>query len=79
MTASVDGQRCPNAEGQVSFTIKATLGSESGGTGTTQDLTTFVRATVGDDAEITSTTFDMIQGTTQTKGGRRYIWRRGQH
>ena len=70
MTASVDGQRCPNAEGQVSFTIKATLGSESGGTGTTQDLTAFVRATVGDDAEISSTTFDVIQATTQTKGGR---------
>ena len=70
MTASVDGQRCPNTEGQVSFTIKATLGSESGGTGTTQDLTAFVRATVGDDAEIISTTFDVIQATTQTKGGR---------
>ena len=70
MTAKVDGQRCPNAEGQVSFTITATLGSESGGSGTTQDLTTFVRATVGDDAEVTSTTFDMVQGTRQVKGGR---------
>ncbi len=70
MTARVDGLRCPNAEGQVSFTIKATLGSASGGTGTTQDLTAFVRATVGDDAEITSTTFDVTQATTQTKGGR---------
>jgi hypothetical protein len=70
MTAKVDGQRCPNSEGQVSFTITATIGSESGGKGTTQDLTTFVRATVGDDAEITSTTFDMVQGTRQVKGGR---------
>jgi len=70
MTATVDGQRCPNAEGQVSFTIKATIGSESSGAGTTQDLTTFVRATVGDDAEVTSTTFDMVQGTRQVKGGR---------
>jgi hypothetical protein len=70
MTAKVDGQRCPNAEGQVSFTITATIGSESGGTGTTQDLTTFVRAKVGDDAEIISTTFDMVQGTRQVKGGR---------
>jgi hypothetical protein len=70
MTAKIDGQRCPNAEGQVSFTITATLGSESGGAGTTQDLTTFVRATVGDDAEITSTAFDIVQGTRQVKGGR---------
>ena len=69
MTAKIDGQRCPTAEGQVSFTIKATIGSESGGTGKTQDLTAFVRATVGDDAEVTSTTFDVIQGTLQTKNG----------
>jgi hypothetical protein len=70
MSAIIDGQRCPTAEGQVSFSIKARIGSESGGTGTTQDLTTFVRAMVNDDAEITSTTFDVIQGTLQVKGGR---------
>jgi hypothetical protein len=70
LSAIVDGQRCPTAEGQVSFTIKAKIGSESGGTGTTQDLSTFVRAIVNDDAEIASSTFDVIQGTTQTKGGR---------
>ena len=70
LSAVIDGQRCPTAEGQVSFSVKARISSESGGTGTTQDLTTFVRATVGDDAEITSTTFDVIQGTRQVKGGR---------
>lgn len=70
MSAVIDGQRCPTADGQVSFSVKARLGSESGGTGTTQDLTTFVRATVGDDAEVNSTTFDVIQGTRQVKGGR---------
>ena len=70
MSATIDGQRCPTAEGQVSFSIKARIGSESGGTGTTQDLTTFVRATVNDDAEITSSTFDVIQGTSQVKDGR---------
>lgn len=69
MYAKIEGQRCPNAEGQVSFTIKARLGSEAGGAGSTQDLTTFVRATVGDDAEVTSTTFDVIQGTRSIKGG----------
>ena len=70
MSAVIDGQRCPTAEGQVSFSIKARISSVSGGTGTTQDLTTFVRATVNDDAEIASSTFDVIQGTTQVKDGR---------
>ncbi len=31
MNGSVDGQRCPNAEGQVSFTVKVRLGAEFGG------------------------------------------------
>jgi hypothetical protein len=66
----IDGQRCPTAEGEVSFSIKARIGSEAGGTSTTQDLNTFVRATVNDDAEIASSTFDVIQGTTQVKNGR---------
>ena len=70
LSATIDGQRCPTAEGQVSFSIKARIGSESGGAGTTQDLTTFVRVVVNDDAEITSSTFDVIQGTTHVKGGR---------
>jgi hypothetical protein len=78
MSAVIDGQRCPTAEGQVSFSIKARIGSESGGTGTTQDLTTFVRAIVNDDAEITSSTFDVIQGTLQVKGGRQVYLETGE-
>jgi hypothetical protein len=70
LSATIDGQRCPTAEGQVSFSIRGRVGSETGGVGTTQDLTTFVRAVVNDDAEIASSTFDVIQGTTQVKGGR---------
>ncbi len=70
LTANLDGQRCPTADGQVSFTIKAHLSTESGGTALTNDLTTFVRATVNDNAEIVSSTFDVIQGTNQSKGGR---------
>ncbi len=67
---SMEGQRCPNAEGQVSFTIKVRLGAESGGSGYTQDLTAFVRLEVNDDAEITNTTIDITQGTRQVKEGR---------
>jgi hypothetical protein len=70
LTAKLDGQRCPTADGQVSFTIKAHFSVGSGGTELTQDLTTFVRATVNDNAEIVSSTFDLIQGTQQSKGGR---------
>jgi hypothetical protein len=66
----MDGQRCPNAEGQVSFTVKTTVGVNSGASGYTQDLTAFVRAVVGEDAQIASTTVDVIQGTQSTKGGR---------
>ena len=77
MSAVIDGQRCPTAEGQVSFSIKARIGSESGGTGTTQDLTTFVRAVVNDDAEIASSTFDLIQGTRSLRAGVRSTWRQG--
>lgn len=68
--ASLDGQRCPTADGQVSFTVKVRLGADSGGSGYTQDLTAFVRAVVGDDARIASTTIDVTQGTRQAKDGR---------
>jgi len=70
VAASLDGQRCPNADGQVSFTVKVRLGAESGGAGYTQELTAFVRAEVNDDASISRTTFDVIQGTGQVKDGR---------
>ena len=70
VAASLDGQRCPNADGQVSFTVKVRLGAESGGAGYTQELTAFVRAVVDDDASVTSTTFDLTQGTLQVKDGR---------
>jgi len=78
VAASLDGQRCPNAEGQVSFTVKLRLGADSGGAGYTQDLTAFVRAEVGDDARIVSTTIDLTQGTRQAKNGRQVYVESGQ-
>ena len=68
--ASVDGQRCPNAEGQVSFTVKVRLGADTKNNGFTQDLTAFVRAVVGDDAQIAQTTIDILEGTRLVKNGR---------
>lgn len=69
VAASLDGQRCPNSEGQVSFTVKLRLSAISGGAGYTQELTAFVRAVVNDDSTISSTTFDITQGTRQAKQG----------
>jgi hypothetical protein len=66
----VDGQRCPNAEGQVSFTIKVRIGAQVGQTGFTQELTAFVRATVNNDAKLATHTMDVVQGIRQAKGGR---------
>jgi len=74
----VDGQRCPNAEGQVSFTIKVRIGAQLGQTGYTQELTAFVRATVNDDAKIATHTMDVVQGIRQQKGGRQIYIETGQ-
>ncbi len=68
--AKVDGQRCPNAEGQVSFTVKVRLGAQLGETAYTQELTAFVRAVVNDDATISSQTIEATQATRQAKAGR---------
>ena len=70
LAAKIDGQRCPNAEGQLPFTIKVRLAADSGGTGITRDVTAMVRAVVGDDAQIESYTMELEQGTQQQKDGR---------
>ena len=70
LDGKVDGQRCPNAEGQVSFTIKVKLGAQVGETGYTQESTAMVRAVVNDDAKIATHTLDLVQGIRQAKGGR---------
>lgn len=69
LAAKIDGQRCPNAEGQLPFTIKVRLGAESGGAVFTRDVTAMVRAVVNDDAKIESYTMDLVQGTRQVKDG----------
>lgn len=69
VAAQLDGYRCPNAEGQVSFTMKMRLGAETNGAGYLQELTAFIRAVVNDDAEVASHTMDLVQGTRQVKGG----------
>jgi hypothetical protein len=70
LKGQLDGQRCPNAEGQVPFTVKAIISAESGGTAVTQELTSFVRALVNDDAQVMNAKVDLIAGTRQAKDGR---------
>lgn len=69
LASKIDGQRCPNAEGQLPFTIKVRLGAESGGSVYTRELTAMVRAVVNDDANAESYTMDLTQGTRQVKDG----------
>ena len=71
---NMEGQRCPNAEGQISYTIKTSLGADVGGAGFKQDLTAFVQAVVGDDARIVSTTIDVTQATRQVKEDGRQLY-----
>ena len=70
MSGSVDGNECPNADGQVQLTVKLRLAGESGGAQVAQDLTVFVRANVNDNAGLAVTTMDIVQGTRQVKNGR---------
>jgi hypothetical protein len=67
---SIDGWRCPNDAGQVSFTIKEHFNSGSAGASYTADLTAYVRAEVNDNGELASTTIDVNQGTRKVKDGR---------
>ena len=69
LAGNLDGKRCPDANGQVAFTVKMRIGMESGGSGYTQDLTANVRAVVDDAARASSYTVDVTQGTRQVKPG----------
>jgi hypothetical protein len=70
LAAKIDGQRCPNAEGQLPFTIKVLLGAESGQAALTREVTANVRAIVNDNATIATSTMDLTQATRQVKDGR---------
>ena len=67
---SVEGWRCPNDAGQVSFTIKERFNGESGGASYTVELSADVRAEVNDDAEMVNMTIDTTQGTRKVKDGK---------
>ncbi len=69
MQAKIEGNDCPNAEGQVQITVKIHLSARSGGAGYTQDLTAFIRMVVDDNANVSATTIDITQGTSRGRNG----------
>ena len=70
MQARIEGNDCPNADGQVQITAKIRLSARSGGSGYTQDLTVFIRMQVDDNANQATTTVDITQATSRGKNGR---------
>lgn len=70
MQAKIEGNDCPNAEGQVQITVKVRMSARSGGSGYTQDLTVFIRIQVDDNANISSKTIDIDQATSRGKNGK---------
>jgi hypothetical protein len=69
MQARIEGNDCPNAEGQVQLTVKMRMSARSGTAGYTQDVTIFIRILVDDNANISNTTIDLDQSTSRGKNG----------
>lgn len=69
----IEGQDCPNAEGQVPITIKLRLAGQSGSSRFEQDVTAFVRLVVDDNADIASSTIDVTQATARGRNGNNYF------
>ena len=69
LQGKIEGNDCPNAEGQVQITVKVRMSARSGGAGYTQDLTAFIRILVDDNANNSATTIDITQATSRAKGG----------
>jgi hypothetical protein len=65
----IEGQDCPNAEGQVPITVKLRLAGVSGSSRYEQDVTAFARVVVDDNADIVSTTIDVTQATSRGRNG----------
>lgn len=69
MQAKIDGQDCPNAEGQLPITVKMHLSGQTGDYAYTQDITAFVRIVVDDNADIATISLDTTNGTSRGKIG----------
>jgi len=69
LKSRIEGQDCPNAEGQVPMTIKLRIAGQAGSSRFEQDVTAFVRVVVDDNADIASTTIDATQATARGRNG----------
>lgn len=69
MQAKIEGNDCPNAEGQVQITVKVRMSARSASSGYTQEFTVFIRIQVDDNANIAAKTFDIEQSTSRSKNG----------
>lgn len=74
----IEGNDCPNAEGQVQITAKLRLTARSAGAGYTQELTAFIRIQVDDNANNAATTIDINQATSRGKAGQEVYVESGQ-
>ena len=77
MKTRIEGQDCPNADGQVPFTLKMRLSGQSGSSRYEQEVTAFVRLIVDDNADIASKTVDITHGTNRTRNGQTSYFERG--
>jgi len=77
LKARIEGQDCPNAEGQVPFTVKIRLSGQSGSSQYEQEMTAFVRLIVDDNADVASKTVDVTHGTKRTRNGQTSYFERG--
>lgn len=68
--ASIDGQRCPQMDGSVYFTVKVKLSGKYADSSYIQDVTAKVIAKVNDDADTTSGEMRFNQGISESVGGR---------
>ena len=73
----IEGQDCPNADGQLPFTIKLKLAGQSGNTKYEQEVNVFVRLVIDDNAEVASKTLDVTHGTNRTRNGQTSYFERG--
>jgi hypothetical protein len=67
--AKIEGNDCPNAEGQVQITVKVRMSARSASSGYSQEFTVFIRLQVDDNANIATKTFDIEQSTSRNKNG----------
>ena len=76
--ARIEGNDCPNAEGQVQITVKMRMSARSAGAVYTQEVTAFIRIIVDDNANISNATIDIDQATSRGKNGEEVFVQTGQ-